>query len=202
MIKNKEDYRFYLEADRIALGRSNKTSIRDFLIRRLIKGDEVWEFQKTLRKVEYLLSKGNGIITLINKALAYKKLHKLSIKLGFTISPGCFGPGLSIGHPGTLIVNSEARIGSNCRIHPCTVIGTQAGFSDKAAKIGDNVYIGPGTKIFGPINIADNIAIGANSVVNKSFLDPGISIAGAPAVKISDKGSDGFIIKGSELAKT
>jgi len=32
------------------------------------------------------------------------------------------------------------------------------------------VYIGPGAKIFGYIIIADNIAIGTNSVVNKSFM--------------------------------
>ena len=35
--------------------------------------------------------------------------------------------------------------------------------------IGDNVYIGPGAVLYGPIAIADNIAIGANSVVNTSF---------------------------------
>jgi serine O-acetyltransferase len=163
-------------------------------------GNEVWEFQKTLRKVEYLQSKGSGVITTIRYALAWRKLYRLSIRLGFGIHPHNFGPGLSIGHPGTLIVNQAARIGTNCRIHPCTVIGTQAGFSDKAAKIGNNVYIGPGVKISGEITIADNIAIGANSVVIESFLEPGITIAGIPAKKVSDKGSDGLLIKGSELA--
>jgi serine O-acetyltransferase len=51
------------------------------------------------------------------------------------------------------------------------------------------VYIAPGAKIYGAIEIADNIAIGANAVVNKSFLEPNITIAGVPARKISDKGS-------------
>lgn len=44
--------------------------------------------------------------------------------------------------------------------------------SKKAPKIGDNVYIGPGAVLFGDIEIADNCWIGANAVVNKSFLEP------------------------------
>ena len=50
--------------------------------------------------------------------------------------------------------------------------------------IGDNVYIGPGAKIFGDIRIADGIATGANCVVNRSFDEPGTSIAGLPSRKI------------------
>jgi serine O-acetyltransferase len=53
------------------------------------------------------------------------------------------------------------------------VIGTQAGISDKAARLGDNIYVGPGAKIYGAIEISDNIAIGANSVVNRSFKESG-----------------------------
>jgi len=60
--------------------------------------------------------------------------------------------------------------------------------------LGDNIYIGPGVKISGPIRIADNIAIGANSVVMHDFNTPSISIAGAPARKISDTGSEEYII--------
>ena len=56
-------------------------------------------------------------------------------------------------------------------------------------KIGKNAYIAPGVKILPGIEIADNIRIGANAVVTKSFDKPGITIAGVPAVRISDKGS-------------
>jgi len=37
------------------------------------------------------------------------------------------------------------------------------------------------------------IAIGANSVVNKSFTEPNIGIAGVPAIKINDKGSENLL---------
>lgn len=57
------------------------------------------------------------------------------------------------------------------------------------------MYIGPGAKIFGDIFIADNIAIGANAVVNKSFYESNITIAGVPAKKISNKGSKGLLVE-------
>lgn len=62
-------------------------------------------------------------------------------------------------------------------------------------KIENNVYIGSGAKIFGDIEIADGIAIGANSVVNNLFTEPNIGIAGSPAQKINDKGSEKLIPK-------
>ena len=59
----------------------------------------------------------------------------------------------------------------------------------------------PDNIVLNKMEIADNIAIGANSVVNKSFIEEGITIGGIPAKKISDKGSQGLIIDGAELAK-
>lgn len=42
--------------------------------------------------------------------------------------------------------------------------------------------------ILGDIELADNIAVGANAVVNKSFEEADIAIAGIPAKKISNNG--------------
>ena len=50
--------------------------------------------------------------------------------------------------------------------------------------------------MFGKINIGSNMAIGANSVVNKSFPTGNATIAGIPARVISEKTSDGLLIKG------
>lgn len=102
----------------------------------------------------------------------------LGLLCGFSIGLNCFGKGLSISHIGTIVVNHNARIGENCRLHVCVNIGTGS------PVIGDNVYIGPGAKLFGKINIADNIRIGANAVVNKSFNEEGITIVGVPAHKV------------------
>jgi serine O-acetyltransferase len=68
-------------------------------------------------------------------------------------------------------------------------------------KIGNDVFIGPGAVIFGPVEIADGIAIGANSFVNKSFEEPNITIAGSPARKVSNKGSEGLHIRATEILR-
>jgi serine O-acetyltransferase len=191
MIKSKKDYKYYLEADRIALGKKRKTPMIFF--------DEVWVFERLLRKVEYYKNCKKSKIYLPYYYYLYLKFHLLSTFLGFHIKPNVFGPGLSISHPGTVIVNGSARVGANCRIHVCTSIGTKAGYSNLAPTIGNNVYIGPGAKIFGDIEIADGIAIGANSVVNKSFTEPNIGIAGIPAKKINNKGSEDLLEKATEI---
>ncbi len=48
-------------------------------------------------------------------------------------------------------------------------------------RLGDDVWIGAGAKIFGGIVIADGCKVGANAVVNRSFTEPGRTIAGVPA---------------------
>ena len=99
-----------------------------------------------------------------------------------------------------MLLIDASKIGANCRIHTDVNIGATSG-QKEAPIIGNNVYIAPGVKIFGGIQVEDNIAIGANAVVNKSFLEQNITIAGIPAKKISDHGSDRHITKGSELAQ-
>ncbi len=191
-IESYSDYLFYLEADRFSRNEPRKKP-RFF-------GDEIWRFQILLRKVEYL--KNCKKTNVFFRPFFYFYLFwfsRSSFRLGFTIPPGCFGPGLAIVHRGPIVVNDASRIGSNCRIHVCTNIGATSGQKGSPV-IGNNVYIAPGVKIFGNITIADNIAIGANAVVNKSFLESNITIAGVPAKKISDNGSERHIRMGTELA--
>jgi serine O-acetyltransferase len=66
---------------------------------------------------------------------------------------------LSIAHQGTIVVNSNTKIGKNCRIHVCVNIGTSAGETNYAPVIGDNAYKGSGVKIYGNIKLGNNIAI-------------------------------------------
>ena len=50
--------------------------------------------------------------------------------------------------------------------------------------IGDAFYLSTGAKVTSKVIIGDNVSVGANSVVNKSFTDGNIMIAGAPAKQI------------------
>jgi serine O-acetyltransferase len=193
MITSEKEYLYYLEADRIALGKDKK--------KLPLIGQEIWKFQRLLRKVEYYHNCKNHFPWKLYLVFLEGKLHFYGIFLGFEIFLNTFGPGLSIAHYGTIIVNPYAKIGENCRIQTGVYIASQVDNFHKAPQIGNNVYIGPGVKIFGDIVIADDIAIGANAVVNKSFIQPGITIAGIPAKKISDNGSSGLIINATAILK-
>ena len=109
---------------------------------------------------------------------------------------------MSIAHHGTIVINGGAIIGANCRLHACVNIGTEAGYGDKAPNIGDNCYIGPGVKIYGNISIANGTAIGANAVVNKSFSEENIAIAGIPAKKIADVDTHDFLIPATMIIES
>lgn len=183
MIKSTDDYVYYLEADRIAKSIPGKTILSE-RIKYHIFPNYIWEFQRTLRKLEYYKNCKKGSPSAITLLFITRRFRNLSHMLGFTIPANVFGPGLSIAHYGTIVVNPGAKVGANCRLHTSVNIGTEAGYGYKAPTIGSNCYIGPGAKIFGAIEIADNTAIGANAVVSKSFMEGNIAIGGIPARKI------------------
>jgi len=109
---------------------------------------------------------------------------------GVGISPqAVIGPGLYIGHFGQVIVNGEARIGSNATLSQEITIGyAQRGSRQGTPTIGDRVYIAPGAKLFGAITIGDDVAVGANAVVNRDVDDRSV-VGGVPARLLSKQGS-------------
>lgn len=193
MIKSKAEYIHYLEEDRRALGLERK--------RPRILGDEIWKFQRLLRRVEYLENRISLFSRLFILWARFRK-RRLAFKLGFEISSNTFGPGLAIVHRGPIIILDSVRIGANCRIHSCVNIGSTKG-TGKGARIGDNCYIGPGVQIVGPITIADNITIGAGAVVTKSFNEPNVVIAGVPAKVIKkNRGAVQEVVQSGTFVKT
>ena len=185
MIKSRKDYIEYLKAD--SLSKKRTRSIFSYSL------DNVWVFQRRMRRLEYLTNCRKNRLLCLVAAHQYKKLGR---DLGFSIPINVFGPGLSIAHAGTIVINGGTRVGCNCRLHVCVNIGTEAGKLNDAPQIGDNCYIAPGVKMFGSIELGSNILIGANAVVNKSFPEGNVTIGGIPAKVISEKGSEGIITKG------
>lgn len=174
MIKNKKELYKYLEMDKKALGITKRFP--------KIFGDEIWKFEIILRKYEFYYNCTNNFFM----KKFYSFLHKkYSLRLGIQIPINTFGGGLRINHFGLIVVNPKARIGEWCDIHQGVNIGQNIE-ADSVPTIGNNVWIGPGVKIFGKIKVGDNVMIGANSVVNSSF-PSNIRIAGIPAKKISEK---------------
>src|SRR3954453_4534910 len=78
-----------------------------------------------------------------------------------------------------VIVHKQAVIGRNCLLSPGVVIGGRSGLPG-APVIEDEVLIGVGAKILGPIRIGAGAKVGANAVVLEDVA-PGDTVAGIPA---------------------
>jgi len=92
------------------------------------------------------------------------------------------GPGLYIAHIGNIVVHHQVKAGKNFRIsHGVTVGQKGEGHDDAVPVIGDDVYLGAGSKVLGGIRIGSGAWIGANAVVLSDIPD-NATAAGIPAV--------------------
>jgi serine O-acetyltransferase len=92
------------------------------------------------------------------------------------------GPGLRILHPVGIVIASEVVIGDHVTIHQGVTLGLAAGGPKGGAPIiGNNVAIGSGAVITGPVKVADGCLVGANSVMLKTLGGPNSVFAGVPA---------------------
>jgi serine O-acetyltransferase len=91
------------------------------------------------------------------------------------------GDNFVIDHFGGIVVSGYARFGANCRIRNGVVVGLKNVAQPIAPVFGDNVDIGAGAKVLGPIRIGNNVCIGANAVVLCDVPDDHLAV-GVPAV--------------------
>ena len=193
MIKSKKELAYYINCDLVARGLEG--GIKDITILKNISAMLIphpWKYPILLRKAEYYTNVGGKISkTLLGNYWKFRA-YRYGSKCGYSIPLNVFGPGLCLGHLGTIVINGGVRFGSNARIQSCVNIGAFSKFDENwkenaAPSFGDNIYIGPGAKIFGPIRIGSNVAIGANAVVSKDVPDH-CTVVGANIV-VNQKGS-------------
>ena len=84
---------------------------------------------------------------------------------------------ITLPHPHNVCIGREAQIGDNCTIYHDVSIGK---YLNQFPKIGNNVTIYMGARIFGGVTVGDNAVIGANSVVT-SDVPANAIVAGVPA---------------------
>lgn len=140
----------------------------------------VLKWMTIMRKASYYNSRqGSRLVS----AYYNYKFERLSLKLGFSIGKDVFGYGLVIPHWGTIVVGPNNKIGNYAVLHTSTCI------SDNGKIVGDGLYLATGAKMTSKLVLGDNVTVAANSVVNKSFPEGNIMIAGAPAKYIKDSES-------------
>ena len=109
---------------------------------------------------------------------------------GIEIHPGAkIGKRLFIDHGMGIVFGETTVIGDNCTIyHGVTLGGTGKDTGKRHPTLGNNVLIGAGTKVLGPVYIGDNSRIGAGSVVLRN-LPANCTAVGVPAevVRINNK---------------
>lgn len=88
---------------------------------------------------------------------------------GIEIHPGAtIGRGLFIDHGMGVVIGETAEIGENVLLyHGVTLGGTGKDIGKRHPTIENNVVVGAGAKVLGPITIGAGAKIGANSVVVK-----------------------------------
>ena len=116
-------------------------------------------------------------------------MHLARIFTGIEIHPAAkIGSNFFMDHGLGIVIGETAEIGENVTIYQAVTLGgTMPSVESESQRnqkrhptIGNNVIIGSGAQILGPINVGDNARIGANSVVSKD-VPSNVTVAGVPA---------------------
>ena len=104
---------------------------------------------------------------------------------GIEIHPGAvIGQRFFIDHGMGIVIGETAKIGDDCSLyHGVTLGGTSWSAGKRHPTLGNNVVVGAGAKILGPIMINDGARIGSNAVVVKA-VPADTTVVGVPAREV------------------
>ncbi|MCC0784097.1 serine O-acetyltransferase [Clostridioides sp. ES-S-0108-01] len=164
-------------------------------------------FKKINKDIEYIMKNDPAARSKIEVFLLYPSVHAMIMhrvahalykkKMLFTarlisqisrfmtgieIHPGAkMGEGILIDHGMGVVIGETAEVGNRVTIYQGATLGATGKDTGKRhPTVGDDVLIGAGTKILGPLNIGSNSKIGANSVVVKDVPNDA-TVVGIPA---------------------
>ncbi len=121
-------------------------------------------------------------LTFFAKLIAYLG----RILTGIEIHPAAkIGKNMFIDHGHGVVIGETSEIGDNVLIyHGVTLGGNSLNKGKRHPTVGNNVIIGAGAKILGPLHIGDSARVGANAVVTKN-INANSTVMGIPAKEIT-----------------
>jgi serine O-acetyltransferase len=115
------------------------------------------------------------------------------LAVGIYLDPLCrIGPGLYIGHSGSIWVAPGAVIGRECNLSQGVTLGLGGTLRRGAPRLGDRVWVGPKATVSGPVVVGAGAVIGANSLVVSNVPERGVAV-GVPARVVALSGSAALI---------
>lgn len=170
----------------------------------------IYRNDPAVRNIEFLLYPGFQAITfhrfihlLWNLRIPFfpRLLSQISrFFTGLEIHPGAtIGKGFFVDHGAGVVIGETAIIGDNCVLfHNVTLGGTGKHQGKRHPTLGNNVFVGTGATLLGPISVGDNTNVGANAFVVMRDCPPNCTVVGTPAKIIK---RDGILVD-EELPKT
>jgi len=160
---------------------------------------------RSVGRVDLLLTYG-GVQALLSHRVSHA-LHEAGVPLlprllayltaavtGVEIHPAArIGRGLFIDHGAGVVIGETAEVGDDVTIYQgVTLGGTGFARGKRHPTVGDEVMIGAGAALLGPIEIGDRAKIGANSVVIHD-VPPNSTVVGNPGhpVRVDGKKPEG-----------
>jgi serine O-acetyltransferase len=160
---------------------------------------------RSVGRVEMLLTYG-GVQALLSHRVSHA-LHEAGVPLlprllayvttavtGVEIHPAArIGRGLFIDHGAGVVIGETAWVGDHVTIYQgVTLGGTGFARGKRHPTVGDEVMIGAGSALLGPIEVGDRCKIGANSVVIHD-VPPNSTVVGNPGhpVRVDGKKPEG-----------
>ena len=144
------------------------------VIRAVIEKVEVWAI------VEYRLRQAaeRSALSAVWKPVTWLTRHLMELATGICLPTSAqIGPGFAINHHGPIIVHGGFRAGENFTLSHQTTVGA---LHDGVPTAGDYVFIGPGARVLGAIQLGDRAMIGANAVVTADVPADHVAV-GVPA---------------------
>lgn len=135
--------------------------------------------------VYYRLSHA-GMASVLTRGIALWLADRILRISGAELQPDSqIGPGLVLKHTTGLVVGHGVIAGRNLTLHQNVTLGDRRPFGGQPV-LGDDVTVGAGACVLGPVHLGDRVIVAANSVV-LADVPPDSTVAGSPARIVSQE---------------